>query len=43
MCSVEREFYVNSGVARVETGDEEICSLVEDRGGLDGDEDTVWV
>ena len=43
MCSVEREFYRDSGVARAETGDEEICALVEDGRELDGDEDAVCV
>ena len=30
-------------MARIRVGDEEICALVEDRGGLNGDERSVCV
>lgn len=42
-CSVESEFYRDSRVARADTGDEEICALVQDRGRLRRDEDVVCV
>jgi len=41
--SVESEFDGDSWVARVYTGDEDICALALDRRGLHWDEFSVWV